>query len=778
MDKNIKNIHFMGIGGSGMAGVAEIAQRMGYVVSGCDLEKSTFYISQLDKKIKVYEGHSVKHLENIDLLVTTPAVSFQNDQNEEYLKAKENGSTLTWQEFLGRYLLTGKKVIAVSGTHGKSTITAMAGQIFENANTDPGVMVGAIVKKWKSSYRYGKGEEYIVEADEFNDNFLNYSPETIIINNIEFDHPDFFKDEDDVLNSFEKFIAKLSKGGNLIVNQDSIGIAKLFKNIENNDLSNINIFGYTLGDKPLFNVDKSYKVNILKQDQNGSTFKLGDDEYNLDIPGIHNICNATAAIILSEVYKIDKETVRDTLKSFEGTGRRMDLVAEVGGIKIYDDYAHHPTAVKATLEALRQKYPKKKIWVVYEPHSYSRTKALLQKYRGVFDNADNVIIAPIFKARDKSTFNVSEDSIVEVSGHINIQSARSFNEAIISVLGRVVKDDVIIVMGAGKSYLLTKGLIEGLEYYLGEKEHDDITIGEDLSELTTAGVGGPARFYTAVKDEDQLIRIIKKAESFSVPYLLLGGGSNVLVSDFGFSGLVIKNNISGIAINGNTVSVKAGESLQKVIDVVIDAGLSGIEAMSWIPGTVGGAINGNAGAYGQTISEHLKRVKVYDGTIIKWLSKEECGFSYRSSQIKESKWILLEAEFLFLPGDKKELRKKADEIIKIRQAKFPNTLKCPGSYFKNIIADDLPEEVVKKIPDEKIIHGKIPSGYLLEEVGVRGATSGGVKISDDHGNMIVNTGGGTASDFRKLATECSEKVKNKFGISLVPEVVFVGDFEN
>ena len=760
-----------------MAGVAELACKSGYEVSGCDLQKSTFYSYQLGREIKVFDGHSPEHLKGVDLLVITPAIMFQNARNPEYLEAKKMGLVISWQGFLGKYLLKNKSVIAVSGTHGKSTTTAMAGLVLEEAERDPGVIVGAIVKKWNSSYRFGNGRNFIIEADEFNDNFLNYTTQTIIINNIEFDHPDFFKNETEVLNSFKKFVKKLENGGNLIVNQDSKGIVKLFKLLEGDGLKKIKVYGYTLNDKPLLKLDYSYKVEIKSLTEERSEFTVGGETYKLKIPGKHNIANAAGVIILAEINKIGKKVLKKALVNFGGTGRRMELLGKAGNTLVFDDYAHHPTAIKATLEAFKQKFPNERILVVYEPHSYSRTKALLAMYRGVFANADKVVIAPIFKARDKTNFGVSEESIVKVSNHQNIKGCLSFNEVKIEVLKNLKDGDVVVVMGAGKSYLLAIELLNSLSFHLRQKQNKELLLGENLSGHTTVNIGGEALFYIEVENEEGLIYWLKKARSYQIPYLVIGGGSNILVSDQGFGGLVIKNSCIGINVSGNKIIVKAGESLQNTINVAITAGLAGIEAMSWIPGTIGGAIRGNAGAYGQTISDHLMKVKIFDGEKVKWLSKNECVFSYRSSIFKKNSWVILEAEFEFLTGDKQKLRSKADEIIKIRKVKFPLDISCSGSFFKNIVASELPQRILSKIPRDKIVYDKISAGYLLEEVGAKGKSIGGVEISKSHANLVINKGKGSAKDFYTLTSEYKMKVEKEFGIKLFPEVELVGDFD-
>lgn len=387
----------MGIGGSGMAGVAFLAEKMGYKVTGCDLEGSTAYIKD------VFKGHDKSHLRGIDLLVYSPAIKYQNPDNPEYRQAVKKGIAMTWEEFVGKYLVKDRKLICIAGTHGKSTTTAMAGKILIDAGLDPTVLLGAKVPEWGGNARFGKGKYFVLEADEFNNNFLNYHPDIAIINNIEFDHPDFFRSEDEVEKSFNKFRENIKQEGILITEKNNLG-----------------------------------------------------KHFNLKVFGEHNQKNANMVYVLGRKLGISDENIVKSLESFNGIGRRMELIADKRGVKIYDDYAHHPTAIKTTLEGVREKYSKEKILVIDEPHGYKRTKALLPEYKGVFDSVDKVIIGPIFQARDEVDENINPESVARASGHKNIEGFDSYEKLIENCKLIIGNYNVIVVMGAGKSYLWAK----------------------------------------------------------------------------------------------------------------------------------------------------------------------------------------------------------------------------------------------------------------------------------------------------------------------------------
>lgn len=381
----------MGIKGSGVAGVAQLASKMGYEVTGCDLEDG---------------GHNASHLEGVDLVVVTPAVFYQSAGEPEFIQAKKKGIVMTWQEFLGKVLFKGKKVIAIAGTHGKSTTTAMASKVLIDAGFDPTVVLGANVPEWGGNSRFGKGEYAIIEADEFNDNFLNYSPQIAIINNIEFDHPDYFKDEAQVKESFDNFVKRL------------------------------------VGPKILIREEDSLKKR-----------------FNLKVWGEHNQKNANMVYLLGKKLGIKEEDITTSLESFSGIGRRMELIGEDNGVKVYDDYAHHPTAIKTTLEGLREKYPDNRIWAVVEAHGYARTKALLSKYSGVFDSADVVVIGPIFRARDSETYGITPESLANAANHKNSKGFEKLEEMLEYIKDNLIKGDVVLVMGAGKSNIWARKLI-------------------------------------------------------------------------------------------------------------------------------------------------------------------------------------------------------------------------------------------------------------------------------------------------------------------------------
>lgn len=311
--------------------------------------------------------------------------------------------------------------------------------------------------------------------------------------------------------------------------------------------------------------------------------------------------------------------------------------------------------------------------------------------------------------------------------------------------------------------------VDKLKQQFGEKVIED----KQFSELTTLEIGGGIKAFIEANSQDELIDILKFVSKEQIPFLIVGGGSNLLVSDSGVDLLVVKNNVSGITQEENKLTVQAGTVLQDLVDYTTEQGLEGLHKMTGVPGTVGGAIYGNAAAYGQTISDHLIEVRCFDGQNIITLSKDECGFDYRTSNFKQTKYTILEACFQFSEGDKDQLKTEAEETLEKRLVKYPPGRKTPGSFFKNILMKNVPEETKHLIPPERDYYGKVPAWFFLNEVGARGDSLRQIKIADNHGNTFMNEGNGTAEDFYKLAKKYYLKVKEKFGIALEPEVQLI-----
>jgi UDP-N-acetylmuramate dehydrogenase len=296
-----------------------------------------------------------------------------------------------------------------------------------------------------------------------------------------------------------------------------------------------------------------------------------------------------------------------------------------------------------------------------------------------------------------------------------------------------------------------------------------------LSRYTRFGIGGPADLFAETCDPESFIQAWRIARASGLETVVIGGGTNLIVADEGFRGVVLKLSSARIRAEGVTVSVESGASLQALVDFTVDAGLKGLETMTGIPGSAGAAVYGNAGAYGHSIAERISRVRFFDGAEVREFNNAECEFHYRESVFKRHKeWIIFSAELAMEPGDAAALRETADRILDIRNKKYPPTMKCAGSIFKNFLLAELPARVAGEIPPKAIIEGKVPSAWFLEQVGAKGMRAGGIHVADYHANLIYNAGDGTACDLVAIIGELKRRVEEKWGIPLEEEVQYVG----
>jgi len=303
----------------------------------------------------------------------------------------------------------------------------------------------------------------------------------------------------------------------------------------------------------------------------------------------------------------------------------------------------------------------------------------------------------------------------------------------------------------------------------------NVTISRDvpLSAYTRFGIGGPADFLVETSHQESFIEALLAVRD--TEYTVIGDGTNLIVSDAGFRGAVLRFTARGITSHGSSISVDAGAELQALVDYAITAGLKGTETMTGIPGSLGAAVYGNAGAYGHSINEFVRSVRFFDGCAVQTIGNAECEFRYRESIFKRRKdWIIFSTDLELPPGQSEELRKTADDIMKIRLEKYPATMKCAGSIFKNLILAELPEAAQRQVPDRVVREGKVPSAYFLEQVGAKGIQNGGIRVADYHANLIYNVGSGTARELCAIIADLKTRVRERFRFSLEEEVQYIG----
>ena len=459
-----ERIHVIGIAGSGAAGASVLLARAGAIVDGCDADVPSPYTPALDAAgIPYRAGHAPAHLEGVGRVAISPALRAM-PANPELDAARAAGlPVVTWQALLGELMAESRRIgIGVTGTHGKSTTTALLGHLLVVAGMDPTVEVGAVVPGWDASVRAGGGAPFVVEADEFGDNFLNYRPPVAVVTNVEMDHPDYFADADAVLASFERFVRGMTPhaavdGRLLVLAADDPGATTLAARLAD-----------WKGRIVRFGTGGQVEATDVAMDRDGTSFRLFDRRFEATLAGRHNVKNATAALVVARELGADPDALVEGLRTFAGAGRRMELIADTPRVTIYDDYAHHPTEVRAALAAARQLVgPERRLWAVFEPHMYSRTALLLDEFSTAFADANEVVIADIFASRDtpeamaSTSADALADAIERASGIPSI-AVGDVDTTTDYVAEHVGSGDAVLVMGAGKSYRIARGLADRL----------------------------------------------------------------------------------------------------------------------------------------------------------------------------------------------------------------------------------------------------------------------------------------------------------------------------
>lgn len=815
MEKQFHSLYFIGIKGVGMSALAIVAQGMGYTVAGSDVAESFITAEPLaEAMITVHDGFSADHItDGIDLVIAGAAYG---ESNPEYQAATDRQLPIwTYSELLG-YLGNSKKLIAVAGTHGKTTTTSILSYLLYAGGYEPSYVIGTGHVSGLPSHGFaGDGEFFVAEADDYkrapNDprpKFLDLAPYAAIITSIEHDHPDMYPSLRDCVEAFYQFILRVRPDGFLVVNGDDQNIEKLRLRVADR-----RFVSYGFGEAV------NYRIA-----QYGHQFTLTADSqvygpFQLNLQGKHNVMNATAAIVVAIESGVPVATLIEHLPAVVGVERRYQVMGERNGSVIIDDYAHHPTAVALTLETAKQQYPYRSLWCLFQPHTFSRTKALLAEFGGAFQAADVVIITDIFgSAREQGGDITARDLVAEIGKqHRNVLYV-PYEKLAQFVERNLPAGIVAITMGAGDIYKIgqqylgqAQPSLENDPYETLKQEIPNLVANEPLSKHCTIRVGGPAAAFVIVRSVDELVQAVTAARHYDVPFHVVGGGSNTLFSDSGFSGLVIKNMANQLTIAGaaeqiqeeswqspqagevrheaadptkyitftdldyeerpgdTLVVAESGVNLTAFIIKTLDSGFTGMQWYGGIPGVVGGAVFNNIHGGTHFIGERLVRVKVLleDGEITTF-EKNELKLGYDTSRFHGTKDIILSAEFLLTKSNSLEVERaeKAFREWVRRKSQMQPKLGSMGSTFQNIAQADR----------ERIGAPTTAAGWLIDQCGLKGHRIGNAQFAPEHANFIVNLGGATAADVHALMELAQTSVKQKFGVDIRPEVFMIGVF--
>ncbi len=463
-----QHIHLVGIGGAGLSAIARILLGQGYRVSGSDRGANAQTESLARDGAVIYQGHDARYVEGADALIISSAVPADH---VEVAAAREQCIAVFKRQDIMADLMTGKRVIAVAGTHGKTTTTSMVAHILHECGRDPSYIVGGVMGSTGTNAALGKGVHFVIEADEYDNMFHGLNPDIAIVTSMEYDHPDFFPTFDGMVNSFRTFVARLPEKGLLVAFAGDEYTTRLAaERLVHHQPAITYGFEQSRARWRAMNLRREDEWTVFDvfsfEEMPGEEF-LGT--VHLPIPGRHNILNALAALAVAYREHIPFVLAADALRSFRPAGRRFDLRAEVGGVAVIDDYAHHPTAIRVTLEAARSRYPDRAIWAVWQPHTYSRTQALFDDYTRAFEFADHVLVTDIYAAREKAApDSITGGAMAAAIVHPDAQHTPSLDDTAQALIERVTSPAVVIIMSAGDAPRIGQVLVDDLRKRAGD----------------------------------------------------------------------------------------------------------------------------------------------------------------------------------------------------------------------------------------------------------------------------------------------------------------------
>ena len=744
-----RRLHFLGIGGSGMSGLAAVALQRGATVTGSDRSDSPAVAALREAGAQIAIGHDASALPEGPLdVVRSTAIT---DENPELAAARARGDQILHRSELLAQLVEARRTIAVAGAHGKTTTSSMVAHALHTLGLDPSWVIGGTVRSLGGvSAHWGGADGWLViEADESDRSFLRLHPTIPVVTNIELDHD--ARDLTALEADFTQFLGGSAEPA--VLPTFLAGVAP-----EGDAATLVKLpAGDPLTGVPYLGLD-------------GAPLTI-----RLSVPGSHNAGNAALAIEALARAGVDRAAVAEALASFVGAGRRFEPLGEsVGGARVVDDYAHHPTEVAATVEAARAWVGEGRVIAVFQPHLFSRSRDFATEFAEALAAADEAILVPIYPARERQ-----EDFPEITSATIAAQwpwhavaearLASGFDEAVAlaAQLGR--PGDVILVMGAGDVRAVGERLAAGeaghwtdedsVEFHVDDELPEGVLADHPLDRLTTVRAGGHAEYFARVSDPEQLVALLAWARGRSLPVHAVGSGSNLLVADDGVPGLVIRldGDLGSTQFDGHDLVAGGGARFPQAAAAAARLGLSGIEFGVSIPGTVGGAVRMNANAYGGALSETLQWVEVATADGIERRDPATLGFSYRHSALTDGE-IVVRAAFKLAPSEPDAVKAHLADFRDRRKATQPSGIKTFGSTFKN--PPPWPEGPT--------------AGQLLDQAGCRGLELGAARLSPKHANFVENTGEATTAEIVALMQLAREKVHEAHGVWLEPEVQVLG----
>jgi UDP-N-acetylmuramate--L-alanine ligase/UDP-N-acetylenolpyruvoylglucosamine reductase len=743
-------IHLIGVAGSGMSGIAGLLLALGHEVSGSD-KAATVETARLQSLgLKFHHGHHAENVGDADLVIYSSAI---RPGNPEYDEARSSGRNLVRRADALAAIMHSKQGIVVGGMHGKTTTSAMCAHVLRVGGLNPSHYVGAEIPILGTNAHWDpEGEHFVAEGDESDGTLAFYHPEHAIVLNIEEEHLDYYESLDAIDAVYRQLCSQTS--GLIIYCSDDEGATRVCS-----ELPNAVSYGESHAAR--------YRFDDLHTRDFQSSFRVlrGADALGaitLNVPGRHNVSNALAVIALATELGVPFTKIAEALESFRGARRRFEIKYRSDRFMVVDDYGHHPSEIRATL-ATAKNTGRKRVLCMFQPHRYSRTLKLKEEFGRSFHDADFVVVADVYPASEQPIPGVTGQTVVEEAtreGHENIIFQPDRKKLALELGRRLEPGDCVISLGAGNIHeagnaiARDAALLDDLQNVMGP---GIAKLYEPLSKHTTMRVGGPAQFWVEPETEEGFARLVKFTTERSIPLFVIGRGSNLLVRDGGIRGVVVhltRGEFKRIEVRDGRITAGVGVKQKELAYAARDAQIGGFEWLEGIPGEVGGALRMNAGAMGGETFRQVVSVSFVDQNgEFHMRTPAEMDVHYRHCGTLQKNYAI-SATFFGSLSSAEEIERKLSESMHKRRTSQPKESSA-GCIFKN------PE--------------MCPAGKLIDELGLKGSRVGGVKVSEVHGNFIVNDKHGTAADVLALIDRIKQAAREKRNLQLETEVQILGE---
>jgi UDP-N-acetylmuramate--L-alanine ligase/UDP-N-acetylenolpyruvoylglucosamine reductase len=735
-----------------MSGIAALLLALGHRVSGSD-RSDTVEVERLCRKgLQFTTPHRAELVQDADIVIYSSAI---HRGNPAYDAAMMSGKRMARRAEVLAAVMQGKQGIVVCGMHGKTTTSAMAAHVLRAGGMKPSHYVGAEIPILGTNARWdSEGEHLVAEGDESDGTLVHYHPLHTLVLNIEPEHLDYYSSLEAIDAVFTRLLNQTS--GSIYYWADDEGAARVCSSFERAiPVGTAANCRYRL--EELEQIGFTMRFSVLKGTEHLGSIRLG-------IPGAHNAHNALLVIALASDLGMPFESIATALEGFRGAKRRFELKYRDDDFQVFDDYGHHPTEIAATLSTARKALsPTGRLIALFQPHRFSRTAALHREFGACFGDADVVFITPIYAAGEKAIPGIDEGMIVTSAHdahHPAVARAQSVMTAARSAASILREEDLILTLGAGNIHEAGSFLAKELALRVRLKAAmgpGAIRLYEPLSRHTTMRVGGPARFWSEPETEEGFAELVRVCHDEGIPFMVMGRGSNLLVRDGGFPGMVAylgRGCFIKSTRDGNEITAGVGIKLKQLASLARTAGLSGFEWMDGIPGNLGGALRMNAGAMGAQTFDQVVRVRFADrdGNIVS-RTPEEIEIRYRDVPVLCDHYAL-SATLRGEPAPIEQIDSLLGSSLRHRKETQPIAASA-GCVFKNPAG--------------------LSAGRLVEELGLKNSAIGGARVSEIHGNFIVNDGGATASEIIALIERVRDKVRQERGIELETEVRIIGE---